>query len=182
MHPWGAGVMGALAMLLAVLIYLIVAHAAHWWPAQRPTPSPTPTPSVLATPTTVQYEDTQYGFRVSLPDSWRDFKIQQETWTAYVPGQNGNVTVGTGPQIEIVHPLSTADIPRQNIPIMVFTYADWDHLQRDEWHIGAAPFNPTELARNNQYIFALPARYNYAFPTGYQEVERILQGGAVQAF
>ena len=41
---------------------------------------------------------------------------------------------------------------------------------------GAAPINPSELGRNKRYVFALPPRYNFAFPTGYEEVEEILEG------
>nr|MBP7332992.1 hypothetical protein [Bacillota bacterium] len=59
---------------------------------------------------------------------------------------------------------------------MVFTHAQWDALQNGEFHIGAAPIGPSELARNSSYVFALPARYNYAFPAGYEEVENILKG------
>jgi len=39
----------------------------------------------------------------------------------------------------------------------------------------AAPMGPKELARNTKCVFALPARYNYAFPAGYEEVEEILE-------
>ena len=70
----------------------------------------------------------------------------------------------------------TAQNQRQDIPIMVFTHAQWDALQNGEFHIGAAPIGPSELARNSSYVFALPARYNYAFPAGYEEVENILKG------
>lgn len=61
---------------------------------------------------------------------------------------------------------------------MVFTPAQWNSLQGDEFHIGAAPMNPSELGRSSQYVLALPARYNYAFPTGYEEVEQILKSFA----
>lgn len=59
---------------------------------------------------------------------------------------------------------------------MVFTIGQWDSLIRQEYSVGAAPIPPSELGRNTQFVFALPARYNYAFPPGYQEVEQILQG------
>ena len=49
------------------------------------------------------------------------------------------------------------------------------------YHIGAAPLDPTELGRNNEYVFALPARYNYDFLLGYEEVAEILEGGPLQA-
>ncbi len=73
------------------------------------------------------------------------------------------------------HPEWTSEIPRQDIPIMIFTLSQWDALQRQEFHIGAAPIGPKELGRNSNYVFALPARYNFAFPKGYEEVEDILE-------
>jgi len=42
-------------------------------------------------------------------------------------------------------------------------YQPMDSLQQEKFHIGAAPINPSELGRNTKYVFALPARYNYAF-------------------
>jgi len=88
----------------------------------------------------------------------------------------------TGPLLSIRHPKWTSQNPRQDIPIMVFTLAQWNSLQQDKFHIGAAPINPSELGRNNKYVFALPARYNFAYPTGYEEVEQILNGKPLQAF
>ena len=55
---------------------------------------------------------------------------------------------------------------------MVFTIEQWDQIQRGEWHIGAAPISPLDLGHNSRYVFALPARYNYAFPEGWEEVGR----------
>lgn len=57
---------------------------------------------------------------------------------------------------------------------MIFTLAQWNSLKEEKFHIGAAPIGPSELGRNNGYVLALPARYNYAFTTGYEEVEQIL--------
>ena len=42
--------------------------------------------------------------------------------------------------------------------------------------------NPIELGRNSDYVFALPARYNYAFPEGYEEVDDIIESGAFEAY
>ena len=63
---------------------------------------------------------------------------------------------------------------------MIFTTAQWKSLQQEEFHIGAAPVGPRELGRNTKYVFGLPARYNFAFPTGYEEVENILKGDPLQ--
>ena len=33
-----------------------------------------------------------------------------------------------------------------------------------------------ENGENSQYIFALPPRYNFAYPKGFEEVEKIIKG------
>ena len=58
---------------------------------------------------------------------------------------------------------------------MVFTLGQWTSLEKEEFHIGAAPVPPKKLGQNDKYVFALPPRYNFAFPEGYEEVENILE-------
>ena len=127
------------------------------------------------------YRNTQFGFSFSLPESWNGYRIVTEKWEgrALDSRANGKI-VETGLVIKIRHPEWTSENPRQDIPIMVFTLNQWDALQQEEFHIGAAPVGPKELGRNSKYVFALPARYNYAFPTGYEEVERILEDNPLQ--
>lgn len=120
----------------------------------------------------VVYKDSQYGFSFSLPASWQGYSIVTDKWEGLPIG--GDQAVETGPMISLRHPLWTAEDPRQDIPIMIFTLDQWKSLKDEKFHIGAAPIGPSELGRNNEYVFALPARYNYAFPTGYEEVEQIL--------
>lgn len=64
---------------------------------------------------------------------------------------------------------------------MVFTRKQWDSLQKDDFHIGAAPIGPSELGRNRKYVFALPARYNFANLPGLEEVDQIVQGKSLHA-
>jgi hypothetical protein len=118
------------------------------------------------------YTNKQYGFNFSLPDSWQGYSIVTDQWEGTASGSSQ--TVETGPMISIRHPQWTMQNQRQDIPIMVFTLTQWNSLQEKAFHIGAAPIGPRELGRNSQYIFALPARYNFAFPAGYEEVEEIL--------
>lgn len=129
------------------------------------------------------YENTQYGFSFSLPESWKEkgYTIVTDEWEGFALGdpQSGKI-VETGPMIYIRHPQWTSQNPRQDIPIMIFTLIQWDSLQQEEFHIGAAPIGPSELGRNSRYVFALPARYNFAFPTGYEEVENILESNPLQ--
>ena len=121
----------------------------------------------------ILYKNTQYGFNFILPKSWQGFSTIIGIW------EGNDITSGkvteTGPKISIRHPQWNTKNPRQDIPIMVFTLDQWNLLQQEKFHIGAAPIGPSELGRNNSYVFALPARYNFAYPTGYQEVEEILK-------
>ena len=131
---------------------------------------------------TLVYKNTQYGFDFTLPMSWKGYSIVDDVWNGYFSGSAGDVPVERGPVISIRNPLWTASVPRQDIPIMIFTLQQWDDLQRDKFHIGAAPIGPSELGRNSKYVFALPARYNYAFPAGFEEVETILQSKPLHTF
>ncbi len=121
-------------------------------------PAPAPTP-----PGPIEYHNSEYGFTFRLPDSWKGYSIIVSNWTGTVSDPNrGDVPVLQGPLLSIRHPLWTEQNPRQDIPIMVFTHAQWDALQRGEFLVGAAPIGPRELGRDAQYVFALPARYDYA--------------------
>ncbi len=133
------------------------------------------------TPGTIIYKNTEYGFNFTLPESWKGYKIITGEWEGE-PIEESTADSGTitGPMISIRHPLWTSQNPRQDIPIMIFTAEQWKSLQKGEFHIGAAPIDPSELGHNSKYVFALPARYNYAFPAGYEEVEDILKGNPLK--
>jgi hypothetical protein len=40
----------------------------------------------------------------------------------------------------------------------------------------------SEIGRNKRYVLALPARYNYALPIGWEEVERIIAENSLQPY
>ena len=63
---------------------------------------------------------------------------------------------------------------------MIFTLSQWNLLEQEKLHIGAAPIGPSELGRNSKYVFTYPARYNFAFPTGFEVVEKILESKPLQ--
>ncbi len=130
----------------------------------------------------VRYADERYGFDFTLPDSWRGYSVIVEEWVGYAQGEAGQEPAARGPLLLLRHPHWTAQVPRQDIPIMAFTPSEWDAIEQDRLHVGAAPVPPRELGRNARYVFALPARYNYAFPAGYEEVENILAGQPLRAF
>ena len=159
--------------IAAASLALLAGCASQSAPEPTPTSSSTPTPSTTPA-TSLTYTNTQYGFTFTLPLSWTGYTIVNTTWQGW-SAQSGKV-VETGPLLSIRHPLWTAAVKRQDIPILVYTLAQWTALGKQVFNMGAAPIAPSELGRNANYVFALPARYNYAFPTGYQEVDQILQG------
>lgn len=126
------------------------------------------------------YKNTQYGFSLSLPESWQGYSIITEKWEGLAT--DSQELAESGPLILFRHPQWTEQVKRQDIPVMVFTTEQWEALQSEAFHIGAAPMGPKELGHNSQYVFALPARYNYAFPTGFEEVESILAGQPLKPF
>lgn len=136
--------------------------------------------TVIAT-STVSYTNNQYGFTVSLPDSWQGYAIITSTWKGYSPSADSGPSA-YGSIISIRNPLWTSSTPTQDIPIMIFTLAEWSAVSAGTMAVSAAPFPPSELGQNAQYVFAIPARYNYAFPRGWQEVQTIIQGDPLHAF
>jgi hypothetical protein len=133
-------------------------------------------------PANITYTNSEYRFNFTLPASWKGYTIVIDKWQGYASSDSGETQYATGPQILIRHPLWTQDNPRQDIPIMVFTVSQWNDLGQDKFHIGAAPIGPSELGRNSDFVFALPARYNFAYPTGYEEVDQIIAGNPLHAF
>jgi len=130
----------------------------------------------------VNYKNAQYGFSFSLPLSWQGYSIVKDKWYGENLVQGSDVVVEQGPTILIRHPEWKPQNPRQDIPIMIFTIEQWNALKKGKFCIGAAPVNPTELGRNSRYVFALPARYNFALPIGFEEVEEILENHPLKAF
>lgn len=129
----------------------------------------------------IVYTNDEYGFSFSLPRSWEGYSIINSTWEGFVVDSHEEMTE-EGPMLSIRHPDWTIEEERQDIPIMIFTINQWNDMQEGYFHIGAAPTNPRELGRNDNYVFALPARYNYAFPEGFEEVDDIIENNPLEAF
>lgn len=132
--------------------------------------------------TSITYQNAQYGFRFSLPESWKGYTIVTEKWEGWSTEESkNNAITETGPKFSIRHPKWTADKPRQDIPIMVFTQKQWESLQQEKFGIGAAPIGPSKLGSSSKYVFALPARYDFAVLEGYQEVQEIIKSSPLIA-
>ncbi len=138
--------------------------------------------SNMFVPKPVEYKNSEYGFSIVLPDSWKGYRVIESKWLGYEIDTPSDIPTDQGPIIQIRHPNWKEDDPYQDIPIMVFTLEQWKVIQDEKLSVSAAPFPPTELARNSIYVLALPARYNYSFYKGWQEVETIIKSGALKAF
>jgi len=163
---------GMFVLLMAWLVisptFASIQQAASTPPGQESKQQP---PAEAATEAIV-YKNTKYGFSFSLPEGWKGYTILTSSWERSDP-EKGDVE--RGPVISIRHPLWTKENPRQDIPIMVFTIAQWAAVERGDLSVSAAGFGPSELGRNRKYVFALPPRFNEAEVAGVEEVNQILQ-------
>lgn len=129
----------------------------------------------------IQYKNDDHGFVFDLPGSWNGYTVMTEKWQGE-SAENIQSSVIEGVKVVIRDPRWTSQNPRQDIPVMIFTLQQWQDLADGKFYIGPAPVGPSELGRNNKYVFALPARYNYAFLPGYEEVDQIVYGNYFYVF
>jgi hypothetical protein len=198
-HPALATIVGILTAVVAVCVFLVAANYWSFWPYDNPSgvactmeakmcPDGSsvgrsgPKCEFAPCPEGVVYTNSQYGLRVALPSSWKGYAISTQARQVEAGDAQSSAVGWTYIQLSLSHPLSTAQHPRQDIPIMIFTPAQWQNVLSGAFSVSAAPIPPSELARNSHYVFALPARYNYAFLEGFEEVERIIASKSVTAF
>lgn len=164
----------AVAAMVTVSIWRLEAQA------QSPTSRERPAHQRHAAHT-ITYRNNRYGFILSLPASWRGYSVYEETWggSGEIDGKDMEIT---GPEIFIRHPKWTDDDPWQDIPIMIFTHAQWKLVDGGNVSVSAAPFGPGELARNRKYVLGLPPRYNYGDAKGVDEVSKILMHHSLRGF
>jgi hypothetical protein len=127
----------------------------------------------------IEYRNTKYGFCFSLPASWKGYSILSDQWEGDTPPGAQNFI--HGPELRIRHPKWTKENPYEDIPIMVFTHAEWKLVTEEKLVVSAAPFGPGEVGSNARYVFALPPRFDYDYLTGYQEVESLIQHKSLHA-
>jgi hypothetical protein len=131
----------------------------------------------------LEYKNDKYGFTFALPKNWNDYRILINKWEGFdIEKVNHNIPSDIGPIILIRNPKWTEKNPYQDIPIMIFTLDQWQKVKQEKLSVSAAPIQPTELGNNSKYVFALPARYNYSFLSGWEEVEQILKTNPLKTF
>jgi hypothetical protein len=129
--------------------------------------------------TAVIYKNSDYGFTFSLPATWQGYTIVKSTWqgTALT-----SAAAPSGPKLIVRNPNWTTSAHYEDIPILVFTIAQWNSYRAENFAVSAAPIQASELARNNTYVFALPPRWDFDYSQGYKEAEDIVAGKPLRAF
>ena len=113
----------------------------------------------------VRYHSARYDLTFYLPASWRDYSVwvQQLDDERYSPAEDRQVIVGHTPMITLRHPQWQASAPYQDIPILVFTRAQWDALHHGKlWPSIFAGGVMDELWHSQRFVFAMSSRYNAA--------------------
>jgi len=124
------------------------------------------------------YRNTQYGFCFMLPASWKGYSIITHEWSSE---SSGFGEAPSGPLLLIRHPKWTKNDPYEDIPIMIFTHAQWRRVDDGDVSVSAAPFGPGELGRNSKYVFAIPPRYYLDDLTGWEKVVKIVNHQSLRA-
>lgn len=162
-----------LGMLAVVITWVVISPV--FAGAQQDKQNP-----VAEAPTeAIVYRNTKYGFAFSLPKGWKGYTIVADQWEAS-DAQKG--AVERGPIVAIRPPDWTKENPRQDIPIMVFTLAQWESVEHGDFFVGGAPIGPGELGRNRKFAFAVSRRVEDSAVTGSKEVNEILQHQPLHPF
>jgi hypothetical protein len=127
----------------------------------------------------LRYHNAQYDLTFFLPASWRDYSVsvQQLDDESSSPTEDRQILVGHTPMITLRHPRWQASAPCQDIPILVFTSAQWDALHHGKlWPSLFAGGVMDELWHNQSYVFAMSSRYNADDEvSGWKEVAEIIE-------
>ena len=118
------------------------------------------------------YYNTKYGFEIKLPKTWKGYTVTTESYPIQDIASDKNYPPGV--QIRLRYPYDTVVTPHADMPIMVFSKENWSLVQQGKISVGAAPVPPSKLGENSVYVLALPARYNYDFAPGWEEVDELV--------
>lgn len=161
-------------LTIGILLTLALGSALYYYRDTTPIVV-TPVPNEIS----VVYTDAQYGFKFALPDSWEEYSVVKTVWEGTSSTSGAAVH---GPKLLIRNPKWTEAAPYEDLPILVFTHAQWNSYLSEDFYVSAAPLPATELARNNVYVFALPPRWDFDYSLEYKEAQEIMAGNPLQPF
>jgi hypothetical protein len=170
-------------LAVVVVVVIVLGVATYTFYTKDKTEIPVNEPTASTTPvlySNILYSNTDFGFTFSLPESWEGYSIVKSTWEGNPLTATSTKEVGN--KILIRNPKWTSALPYQDIPVLVFTLAQWDSYTAENFSVSAAPIPASELGRNDTYVFALPPRWNFDFSEGYAEAESIVNSNPLKTF
>lgn len=120
------------------------------------------------------YTNNKYGFKITLPDSWKGYSTEEQDWQGWVVDTGEQKYSGV--KIIIKNPQTTSQQLYQDIPIMVFTPDVWQLVEQEKVSVSAAPIPPEKIGENSKYVFATPPRwYGFTDAIGWEEAIQIVK-------
>ena len=123
------------------------------------------------------YTNTEYGFKLTFPDSWEGYIINKNSsWEGWIESMPSEGPDYSGPLLIFKNPQTTTKQLWQDIPIMVFTPEVWKLVDGGKVSVSAAPVGPVKIGENSKYVFATPPRwYGFTDAIGWQEAIEIVK-------
>jgi hypothetical protein len=123
----------------------------------------------------VIYHNTQYGLTFSLPADWRGYTVLTNEWVGQQADEKTGEIIRTerGPKIILRHPQWTASDPHQDIPISIFTRAQWEDVREEKVFTSAGGID-FDVSHNRNYVFTVHSRFNWGELTGWEEAQKIV--------
>ena len=122
----------------------------------------------------IVYRNTEYGFCFLLPSDWKGYKVIAQKWEG-APADDTKGELIEGQEILLRNPNWTSDAVWQDIPIMIFSRAQWKLVQTGKYAFSAGPDKPGALGINSRYVFALPPRWLPTRPSEYSGIAGVEQ-------
>lgn len=164
-------------IMVAIIVTIVIIIAGSMFYYFRNNKNSAATP--IQVDNSITYKNDQYGFTFSLPDSWKGYSVVENTWKGTPLNSK---TAQSGPKLLIRNPKWTAGAPYEDLPILIFTIAQWNSYLAENFTVSAAPIMASEMARNDTYVFALPPRWDFDYSLGVEEAQSIIAGKPIKTF
>ncbi len=131
----------------------------------------------------VVYLNNDFGLKVELPIDWKNYTVfYKKAWIGDPTGILDEKQINLGNQIVLRNPKWTKSKPTQDILINIFNIREWTHgtpdVSLDVFRLNnnQGPVANTEIARNSEYVFSVPSRFDIDELDGVKEVQKIVFG------
>lgn len=124
-------------------------------------------------PTPIVYRNKHYDFCFRLPADWKGYSVIEDEWSGWSAGEGGKTF--NLPELLIRHPSWTQNDPYQDIPIVIFTQAQWRDKEKYGLNMGATGVEPGPFGSNTKFVFEqLPRWVGYEQLRGMKEVQDLM--------